>query len=242
MRSAVRLDGQDIKMGPEGSLARPMHTVVLVVILLGGAGLMFFSAGRLHGAEKPHRVSLYMTTISWEWFLTGYVLLGVRRCGKSLLHVTGTRWTNAKEVFRDAGVALAFWIVALIVLGLVASLLHFHGSRQALSALAPEGPVQIAVWIVLCIAAGFCEETIFRGYLQKQFVTWMGNVPAGVFLSAAIFGICHIYQGTKAALVITVYGVLFGILAQWRKSMRPGMMAHALHDTVSGLALRFLAQ
>jgi hypothetical protein len=33
---------------------------------------------------------------------------------------------------------------------------------------------------------------------------------------------------------------LFGILAQWRKSLRPGMMTHALHDTVSGIAVRFL--
>jgi uncharacterized protein len=241
VRSAVRLDGQDIEIEPEGSVAGPLHTVVLVVILLVGAGLMFFSAGRVHGARQPHRVSFYITTMAWEWFLTGYVLLGVRRHGKSLLQVTGTRWTNAREVFRDAGVALAFWMVALIVLGLVASLLHFNESRPALSALAPEGPVQISLWIVLCITAGFCEETIFRGYLQKQFVTWMGNVPAGIFLSAAIFGICHIYQGTKAALVIAVYGALFGILAQWRRSMRPGMVAHALHDTVSGLALRFLA-
>ena len=157
-----------------------------------------------------------------------------------MLEVTGARWTNAKDVLRDIGVALAFWMVALAVLGLVASLLHFHGSRQALSAMAPEGPAQIFVWILLCITAGFCEETIFRGYMQKQFVTWIGNVPVGIFLSAAIFGVCHIYQGTKAVVVITVYGVLFGILAQWRKSMRPGMMTHALHDTVSGLAVRFL--
>jgi uncharacterized protein len=240
MSCAVTLDGQEIKIVPEGSVAGPIHTAVLLVMLFGGAGLMYFSAGRVHGAEQPNRVSFYLTTMAWEWFLTGYVLLGVRRYGKSLLEVTGARWTNVKEVFRDVGVALAFWMVALMVLALAASLLHFHGSRQALSALAPEGPVQIFVWIALCVTAGFCEETIFRGYLQKQFVTWMGNVPVGVFLSAAIFGICHIYQGTKAVVVITVYGVLFGILAQWRKSVRPGMVTHMLHDTVSGLALRFL--
>jgi membrane protease YdiL (CAAX protease family) len=240
MSSAVTLDGQEIKIVPEGSVAGPIHTVVLIVMLFGGAGLMYFSSGRAHGIGQPNRVSFYLTTMAWEWFLTGYVLWGVRRYGKSLLEITGARWMNVKEVFRDIGVALAFWMVALMVLGLVASLLHFQGSRQALSALAPEGPAQIFVWIVLCITAGFCEETIFRGYLQKQFVTWIGNVPLGIFLSAAIFGICQIYQGTKAVVVITVYGLLFGILAQWRKSMRPGMMTHALHDTVSGLAVSFL--
>jgi uncharacterized protein len=240
MSSAVTLDGQEIKTVPEGSVAGPIHTVILVVMLLGGAGLMYFSAGRAPVAGHPNRVGFYLTTMAWEWFLTGYVLLGVRSHGKSVLQVMGARWSTVKDVFRDVGVALVFWIVALLVLGLAASLLRFHGSRQTLSALAPEGPTQILVWILLCITAGFCEETIFRGYLQKQFVTWMGNVPAGVFLSAAIFGMCHIYQGVKAVVVITVYGLLFGILAQWRKSMRPGMITHALHDTVSGLALRFM--
>ena len=92
----------------------------------------------------------------------------------------------------------------------------------------------------MCITAGFCEETIFRGYLQKQFIAWTGNVPVGVLLSAAFFGACHIYQGAKAVVLIAVYGALFGVLAQWRKSMRPGMITHALHDTVSGLAVKLL--
>jgi membrane protease YdiL (CAAX protease family) len=120
------------------------------------------------------------------------------------------------------------------------SLLHFGGSKQSLSFLAPEGPAQIAAWLLVCVTAGFCEETIFRGYFQKQFIAWTKNEPVGIVLSAVIFGACHIYQGPKAVVVITVYGLLFGILAQWRKSMRPGMITHALHDAAGGLAVRFL--
>jgi membrane protease YdiL (CAAX protease family) len=106
--------------------------------------------------------------------------------------------------------------------------------------LAPQSPVEIALWIALSVTAGICEETIFRGYLQKQFIAWTGSIPTGIFLSAAVFGLGHIYQGVRSTLVITVYGLLFGILAQWRSSLRPGMIAHALNDTVGGLALRFM--
>ena len=74
-----------------------------------------------------------------------------------------------------------------------------------------------------------------RRYLQRQFCAWIGSIPAGVLLSAAVFGAGHIYQGGKPAIVIAVYGVLFGILAEMRKSLRPGMMAHAWHDTIIGL-------
>jgi len=55
-----------------------------------------------------------------------------------------------------------------------------------------------------------------------------------------VFGAGHIYQSGKAAIVITVYGVLFGLLAYWRGNLWPGMMAHAWHDTISGLALKII--
>jgi membrane protease YdiL (CAAX protease family) len=38
--------------------------------------------------------------------------------------------------------------------------------------------------------------------------------------------------------VITVFGCLFGLLAQWRRNLRPGMIAHFLQDS-SALLLRF---
>jgi membrane protease YdiL (CAAX protease family) len=201
---------------------------------------MYVSAGRMRAAEQPGRVLFYLTTVVWEWLLVGYVLVGVRLHHTPLLEVTGARWTRARDVFRDIGIALAFWIAALLVLALVAHLLHFQGMKQNVRFLAPDGSTEIALWIAVSVTAGICEETIFRGYLQKQFIAWTGNVPAGIFLSAAAFGVGHIYQGAKAAVVIGVYGLLFGVLAWRRGSMRPGMITHALHDTVSGLAVKLL--
>jgi hypothetical protein len=43
-------------------------------------------------------------------------------------------------------------------------------------------------------------------------------------------------------VVIGVYGSFFGILAHFRKSLRPGMMAHAFQDALSGLALFFFSR
>jgi membrane protease YdiL (CAAX protease family) len=240
MSSTVTIDVQQVQNARRANVAGALHTAVLLVILLGGASMMYFSASRMRAVEHPSRLAFYLTTMVWEWLLTAYVLFGVRHHGTPLVEVTGARWKTTKDFFRDAGVALVFWVVALVVLGLTSALLHFHGSRQSLSFLAPEGPAQIIMWVLVCVTAGFCEETIFRGYLQKQFVAWTGNAVVGVLLSAAVFGACHMYQGPIAAVVITVYGLLFGILALWRKSLRPGMMTHALHDTVGGLAVRFL--
>jgi len=191
-------------------------------------------------AEHPNRTALYLTTAIWEWMLTAYVLWGVWRRGVSLNEVTGAKWKSFVNFARDFGIAILFWFVALMVLGATAVALHFRGSKESVGFLAPRGVAQIALWVVVCVTAGFCEETIFRGYLQKQFIAWSGSATAGVVASAVVFGACHVYQGVKPAIVITVYGLMFGILAQWRKSLRPGMMTHALHDTVSGIAVRFL--
>jgi membrane protease YdiL (CAAX protease family) len=38
-------------------------------------------------------------------------------------------------------------------------------------------------------------------------------------------------------VVISLYGILFGLLAFWRKSLRPGMIAHFVQDGVGGLLL-----
>jgi uncharacterized protein len=225
---------------PHRPVAGVLHTLVLLVVLLGGAGLMYFSAGQLRATEQPNRIALYLSTAVWEWTLTAYVLWGVRRHGIRLEEVTGAKWKSLLEFARDVGIAISFWFVALMVLGATAVALHFRGSKESVGFLAPHGWNEIALWILVCVTAGFCEETIFRGYFQKQFIAWSGNAAVGVVASAVVFGACHIYQGVKPAIVITVYGLMFGILAQWRKSMRPGMMTHALHDTVSGIAVRFL--
>jgi membrane protease YdiL (CAAX protease family) len=64
--------------------------------------------------------------------------------------------------------------------------------------------------------------------------------PAAVALQAVLFGIAHSYQGVKSIVTITVYGGLFGMLAVYRKSLRPGMIQHAMQDSFAGLAFGLL--
>ena len=57
-------------------------------------------------------------------------------------------------------------------------------------------------------------------------------------LQGVFFGLCHGYQGAKSVVTLSVYGCLFGLLAQRRRSLRPGMIAHFLQDGAGGLAMR----
>jgi hypothetical protein len=70
----------------------------------------------------------------------------------------------------------------------------------------------------------------FRGCCYR--IAWTRSAPIGVLLSAALFGAGHIYEGAMATVVIGVYGLMFGILAEARQNLRPGIIIHAWHDKV----------
>ena len=141
----------------------------------------------------------------------------------------------AEDFFKDVGIAAGFWFVSLFVLGGTALALHANRRGDELGSMLPQTGLESLLWVMTAVTAGICEEIIFRGYFQKQLVAWTNNVSAGVLLTAIIFGSVHLYQGWKSAVVILVFGLLFGMLAEWRKSLRPGMMAHAWQDTIAGL-------
>ena len=94
----------------------------------------------------------------------------------------------------------------------------------------------IPLWILLALSAGFVEELVFRGYLQRQFAALLGNRWAGVIAQAIFFGVTHGYQGALPVLRITLFGLMFGAAALVRRSLVPGMTAHAAVDVIGGLA------
>ena len=60
-----------------------------------------------------------------------------------------------------------------------------------------------------------------------------------VLAQAVLFGLAHGYQGIKNVVVITVLGLLYGLLALGRGNLRPGMLAHVWSDVYGGLPIRF---
>lgn len=88
------------------------------------------------------------------------------------------------------------------------------------------------LWVGVSISAGVCEEVIYRGYLQKQFSLLARSAAAGLIAQAVLFGISHGYQGFQLVVLITVGGAIYGLIALWRHSLRPVMVAHAWSDIV----------
>ena len=152
----------------------------------------------------------------------------------------GGRWNTFVDFLRDVGLGIAFVIVCGGgVMSGVAHLLK-ASTPSSVRNLLPQGPKEIVVYLMLAMTAGFCEEVLFRGYLQRQFAALTGSAAAGVVLQAIAFGAGHGYQGWKLMIAIAVFGITFGLMAEWRRSLRPGMIAHFLQDGVGGLLGRHL--
>ena len=229
--------------GERRLLAPAWHTVLLIAVLLLGS---VSGAGSRHLlARGSSKLPQYIWGMTWEWILAGYVWLGIRKRYR-LRDVIGGRWSSFDDFFVDVLIAALFWTFAALVLAAGAKLMHLDQAqkidtmRRQLGFLTPNTRLELGVWFLLSTTAGFCEEFIFRGYLQLQFAAMTRSMLAGALLSAVIFGASHGYEGAARMILIGIFGLLFGVLAWWRKSLRPGMIAHAWHDALSGMVLRML--
>jgi CAAX protease family protein len=229
-------------------LAPIWHTIALIVIMLGNSYFTasFLSSDSHSKAASSSSGTQYLFTIGLELFLLFLVWIGLRLRKFTLRELIGGRWDSPEDFLIDVGIAIGFWVVsALILFGLAyllgqADLNSAKDMQRRLAPLAPHSLGQLAGFICLSMVAGFVEEVVFRGYLQRQIGAMTGNIYVGLIVSALIFGAGHGYQGIKNMIRIAVFGALFGILALWRKSLRPGMMVHASQDSLGGIILYLL--
>ena len=219
------------------AVAPVWHTIVLLVIFFSFA-LNAARSGALTPVGGGHsRIANYLVLIILEWALVAFIRTGLKGRGLLLRDLIGGDWTRLWSLFRDTAIALGFLIVSAIIvqaLGHVLRVAPTSGLRSAI----PQSTGEVVVFLFTAFTAAFCEELVFRGYLQRQFAAFTQNASAAVVLQGVTFGLVHGYQGWKYMIMITVFGALFGLLAIWRRSLRPGMIAHFVQDGVGGLIAR----
>ena len=244
------------------SVAPFWHTALLVVAIVA---LSIQSAHQLVGPGHPvNRLQTYAVTAITEAVMVAWILFGLRLRKVPLRTLLGSTNGRMPPFALDLGFAMVFWFASLMILGGIGlmweiieaalthrSLIPVSGpltpdpvqeqTLRTLSELAPAHPSEVVAWVVLCLIAGFAEELIFRGYLQRQFTAWSrGAVTIGVGASALLFGAAHGYQGARNMILLSCFGALFSILSLLRRGLRPGMIAHSWHDLVAGLVLAVL--
>jgi membrane protease YdiL (CAAX protease family) len=233
-----------IAIAPRPPGIRPVapawHTALLIAFFLGLslAGLIFQNSAGPHAAvakEPPPRAPLYLSLFLGELALVLYVWKGgLRRSGTSMRELIGGRWGSAADVLRDVALGAAVW-GAWNLIPMAWGRMIGGDHATTVEGYLPTRGAEYLAWTLLSLGAGFCEELVFRGYLMRQFSAWTRLPWVGLLLQSALFGVSHGYQGVLACMKIALFGLAFGVLAMWRRSLRPGMIAHALTDFVGGI-------
>jgi hypothetical protein len=84
--------------------------------------------------------------------------------------------------------------------------------------------------IILSVIPALVEETLFRGYLQRRFLQrWSPAVAIGV--SSLLFALMH-FDSLQHVIAVVPLGIVTGILAYRTNSIKPGMLLHAVHNSV----------
>jgi uncharacterized protein len=250
------------------SIAPGWHTVVLIVGILAVSLLGVSRHPIGPGAVVTNRLHIYGVTAALELVLMGWVAFGLRLRGIPLRSLFGRVSSNVRSIALDAGIALVFWIGALMALATIAlmwisiesAIKHRpipiqtgrngktiaadpsqEQAARAVVQLAPTNGKEIACWLLLCALVGVAEELVFRGYLQQQFTAWSrGAAAGGVVFSAVMFGAAHGYEGARAMFLLAVFGSFFSLLALFRRNLRAGIFAHSWHDAFVGLLVALL--
>ncbi|MGP8176103.1 MAG: lysostaphin resistance A-like protein [Terracidiphilus sp.] len=221
-------------------VASYLHTLGLLGIFAAVIAVSYALQGHASPNSGPpapaHRnvIPSFLSSLAFGWGTLYYVWAGVHWKGGNLFCLTGRRWQSLRDLLRDLAIAAPFWVVWEATAFGVWALLGPSRANTANDSMFPvRGMIEIPLWIVVSLTAGFCEELIFRGYLMRQLHALSGSIWLAVLGQGILFGLMH-PRGWKAMVVISVLGVLYGALAAWRKDLKPGMLSHAWSDLWEG--------
>ena len=95
--------------------------------------------------------------------------------------------------------------------------------------------------LVAWVLGGFLEELIFRGIILQSIEAllsaWLvARMATGIAVCAAAAGagLVHLYQGLRAAIIVTQLSVLFGLLfVVSGYNLRAVILCHGMYDTIA---------
>jgi len=187
---------------------------------------------------SAERLSLYRSTIAFQWFAVG--VAGWRAWAR------GYSLQQLGLVFQRRGL-----LVAVAVLGgAILSALHWVNLRrmgrtsskareliqQMAERILPRSKPEVATFLVLALTAGVCEEFLYRGFAMAALSRAGLPTWTVILTSAILFGLAHLYQGRGGLVGTLLLGAIFGGLRAATGSLLPPMVWHAMIDIVAGVA------
>lgn len=138
-----------------------------------------------------------------------------------------------------SGLAWAAGITAagLASVGLASKVMRVLGlpESRAVLFLLPRDRRERWAFLALALAAGVCEEYVFRGFLLHVVEAWAGDTLAAVAVTSVSFGLAHGYQRAAGVVRATLLGLLLAAPVAATGSLFPAVAAHFWINAIIGL-------
>lgn len=210
-----------------GQLFRENRVVILLEVLLLTAFALFGGQNKV-----------------FYFLLIGWLSLWLRRVGWRGI---GLRAPSDWRRVILLGIVIGAVYQAFSILLLVPFLHRVTNTPLDLSQFAslPGSIPNLLLWLAISwIFAATLEELVYRGYVFSRITDLLGSsrwgLTAGVFLSAAFFGLAHLYQGVSGVLETFVFGaVLSGLYLYSGRNLWLPIIAHGVNNTFGFLLIFF---
>jgi hypothetical protein len=205
--------------------------VVFVAVVLPIVAIHQHYAMKAGRMAPPPRMLLYASAFATHAMLLLGVLVSVLADDLWLFAPFGV----------DRGRILAS--LAALALGLLLLVERFRVqdplARERTRAIAPTTPREYAAFCGIAVTAGIAEQLAYRGVLFSFLLWHTGSYVAAALLAAIPFGLVHLFQGWRSALIVIVIAIRDQVLVILTGTLVYAIVIHIIHDIIAGTVLRY---
>ena len=173
--------------------------------------------------SSEQKIRYYKTTCTWLWIASALAIVAIGF--RPLFAISSSpgeiSWPLLHPWVRylvEALIAIFFIISVVLPVGTVMwKKLTKRPRKYSSAALKSFSYFLPATWterrwfVFVCITAGVCEETLFRGFMLHYLnvLPWTLSLRLALLISSVIFGLNHLYQGAGGVVGSVIVGFLF---------------------------------
>jgi membrane protease YdiL (CAAX protease family) len=187
------------------------------------------------------RLSLYASTIVFQWLLAAVVLW--RSFSRHLspdelgLVVPGFWRTLLIAAIFTALLCVSQWVGLRRIAQVPADRRGFiFRFRERIT---PQTSKETLAYVALACTAGLSEEFVYRGFVfavfSRAFADSIFPTSMAVVASSVWFAMAHLYQGRRGIFTTFVVALLFAAMRIWSGNLVPAMAGHIGVDLMAGL-------
>lgn len=215
------------------AIAEPRKEAALAVILSACMFVWAFAwwTLTLMFQLEPPQSTLDFTFFSWTAFFYAIVFLIVIALMRRTRQKLGTVGIGKNDMGRMVAFGLIIGAISFIIWGMLAP--YLGGGFTGFSSL--------VYALIFTIMVGFCEEILFRGYVQTRLSAYGGRIRGLVFTSL-LFAFWHFaavyYHAASGDVLATLawcsvrvpFSLLFGYIMLKTQNILPSAMFHLFYD------------